>query len=275
MLFADLATAKRLEDRDATGNAHCVEAYAHLYPNAGARALPVGGGYAVYAGGSSPLTQAIGLGMSGPVAATELDRLERFYWERDVAAHIEVCPLADPTLHSLLAERGYRVEEFSNVLARPLSHDMPQASTQSGVQVRVPTPDEAELWARTVIEGVAPDDADRLSLLPEFLSFFHMPSATCFLASLDDQPAGGGVVSVDRGVAALFAAGTRPQFRNRGVQTALLQTRLHFAADVGCDQAMVITLPGSTSQRNAERQGFRVMYTRSKMVGDGSATAHP
>jgi hypothetical protein len=29
---------------------------------------------------------------------------------------------------------------------------------------------------------------------------------------------------------------------------------------------MVITLPGSTSQRNAERQGFRVMYTRSKMV---------
>jgi hypothetical protein len=28
---------------------------------------------------------------------------------------------------------------------------------------------------------------------------------------------------------------------------------------------MVTTMPGTTSQRNAERQGFRVVYTRSKL----------
>jgi hypothetical protein len=32
----------------------------------------------------------------------------------------------------------------------------------------------------------------------------------------------------------------------------------------GCDLAMIVTVPGSGSQRNAEREGFRVAYTRVK-----------
>jgi len=32
----------------------------------------------------------------------------------------------------------------------------------------------------------------------------------------------------------------------------------------GCDIAMMRALPGSASQRNAERQGFRIAYTRIK-----------
>jgi GNAT superfamily N-acetyltransferase len=132
--------------------------------------------------------------------------------------------------------------------------------------VREVRPGEAELWAQTVVEGVAEDEAAHPSLLPLFLTFCSMPTTTCFLASVDGQPAGGGVVGIDQGVAALFAAGTIPAFRRRGVQTALLYERLAFALKAGCDVATMIALPGSTSQRNAERQGFRIMYTRSKMT---------
>lgn len=266
MLFADLALAQRLEGCDARGNARCAEAYAVLYPHVGALALPVAGGYAMFAGAQSPLTQAIGLGMSGPVAAAELDQVEAFYRERDAAVRVELCPLADPSLPALFAERGYRVEEYSNVLARALSPDDLAAPARSEVQVRVALPDEAEEWARTVAEGIAEDEAVDSSLLELFFTFFHLSTTTCFLASVGGQPAGGGVVATDQGVAALFAAATHPAFRNRGVQTALLRARLAFAMEAGCEVAMVITLPGSTSQRNAERQGFRVMYTRSKMV---------
>jgi len=39
---------------------------------------------------------------------------------------------------------------------------------------------------------------------------------------------------------------------------------LRYAAEKGCDIAMMCALPGSASQRNAERQGFRVAYTRIK-----------
>jgi len=39
---------------------------------------------------------------------------------------------------------------------------------------------------------------------------------------------------------------------------------LRHAAAVGCDIAMMGALPGSASQRNGERQGFRIAYTRIK-----------
>jgi GNAT superfamily N-acetyltransferase len=204
--------------------------------------------------------------MTGPVTAAELDQVEEVYRERGTAVQIELCPLADPSLLALLAERGYRVTEYSNVLARSLGSHEPDPPAESEVQVRVPLPEEAELWARTVGEGFAQEETARSSLLPLFLTFFHTPTTTCFLGSVDGQPAGGGVVAIEQGVAALFAASTRPAFRKRGVQTALLRARLTFALEAGSDLAMVITLPGSTSQRNAERQGFRVMYTRSKML---------
>jgi hypothetical protein len=48
------------------------------------------------------------------------------------------------------------------------------------------------------------------------------------------------------------------------MQTALLKTRLGFAAEMGCNVAVMGALPGSDSQRNAERQGFRIAYTRTK-----------
>jgi len=57
-----------------------------------------------------------------------------------------------------------------------------------------------------------------------------------------------------------------PAFRNRGVQTTLLHARLAIAAAAGYDLAMTSTQPGSTSQRNVERQSFRVVYTRSKFI---------
>ena len=42
--------------------------------------------------------------------------------------------------------------------------------------------------------------------------------------------------------------------------------RLRMAAKAGCKIAVVMTQPGSGSQRNMERQGFRVAYTKFVMV---------
>jgi predicted acetyltransferase len=65
-------------------------------------------------------------------------------------------------------------------------------------------------------------------------------------------------------VAVLAGACTIREYRNRGAQRALLQARLRNAAEHGCDLAMMVAAPGSASQRNAERQGFRIAYTRIK-----------
>jgi GNAT superfamily N-acetyltransferase len=93
---------------------------------------------------------------------------------------------------------------------------------------------------------------------------------TCFLAWLDGQPAGGGAIYIHAGVAELGSTSTRSQFRGRGVQSALLYRRLAVASESGCDLAMVITIPGTASQRNVERIGFRLAYTKPVLLGHAS-----
>lgn len=57
---------------------------------------------------------------------------------------------------------------------------------------------------------------------------------------------------------------TVPELRRRGLQGALLLERMRYAFEHGCDLAMMVAEAGSNSQRNAERKGFRVAYTRVK-----------
>ena len=64
------------------------------------------------------------------------------------------------------------------------------------------------------------------------------------------------------GVAQLCGAATAPAHRRHGVQSALVTARLRDATDVGCDVAVVTTAPGSTSQKNVQRNGFHLLYTR-------------
>ena len=71
-------------------------------------------------------------------------------------------------------------------------------------------------------------------------------------------------MSIDGKVALLAGACTVPEARNRGAQSALLDARMAHAANAGCELAMMAALPGSSSQRNAERNGFRMAYTRMK-----------
>jgi GNAT superfamily N-acetyltransferase len=52
--------------------------------------------------------------------------------------------------------------------------------------------------------------------------------------------------------------------RRRGLQAALLEARMRYAFERGCPLAMMVTEAGSQSQRNAERKGFRIAYTRTK-----------
>jgi len=87
---------------------------------------------------------------------------------------------------------------------------------------------------------------------------------TCFLVELNGQPIAAAALTIHRRVALLAGASTVPEWRGRGAQRMLLESRLHYALRAGCDLAMVCAEPGSASQRNSERQAFRIAYTRIK-----------
>ena len=67
-------------------------------------------------------------------------------------------------------------------------------------------------------------------------------------------------------VAQLRGAATRPPFRRRGLQTAMLHLRLREAAKAGCDVAILTTEPGSKSQENGQRAGFALLYSRAVLI---------
>ncbi len=69
---------------------------------------------------------------------------------------------------------------------------------------------------------------------------------------------------VYNGVALLAGASTVPEGRRQGAQLALLNARMRYAVEHGCTIAMMGAVPGSGSQRNAEKNNFRIAYTRTK-----------
>ena len=266
--FADIDLARRLERTEARSNADFVEARAKAFPDRGAQWIEVAGAYAMFDGVGSPLTQTFGLGVFQPVTSDDFDSLEEFFWSRGAAVFHEVSPLADKSVFELINERGYRPVEFSSVLYRPINQDLRlHASRNEAVKVRVTEKSEVEHWAQTAFEGWSefPEVADFLRELGQVTARSH---AITFIAELEGKPIGTGALSITDDVALLAGASTIPTARRQGAQLALLEERLRYAAAQGCTVAMMAAQPGSGSQRNAERHGFRIAYTRTKWVQD-------
>lgn len=268
MVFSDLSLARRLENTDALAAVEYARVWTTAHSHPGLFSLAVAGGLAGFAGVGSPLTQAFGLGLNGAVTDDDLQRLEEFFLSQGASVNIETCPLADPSLFALLNTRGYQPIEFSNVLVRELTGEdahVPEAAN-TDVRVRIPEASEADEVTLTVTKSFFEGGEFTPEILDAFTGLFNAVGTSCFVAEVGEAMAGGAMLGIFDGVATLGGAGTLPEYRNRGVQRALIVGRVAFAAANGCDLAMVATQPGSGSQRNVERQGFRVAYTRTKFL---------
>jgi len=263
--FSDHSMACRLERTEATANAHFVEARAQLEPNLGAQWIAVAGAYLMFDGVRSPCTQTFGLGLFKMPTAAEMNEIERFFRERHAPIFHEVSPLADKSLIPMLNRRGYHPIEFTTVMFMPLNDSRREVSAETeDIQVRVIAESDRDLWAQTAAEGWQAD-TEFMDLLFSMMRInAYRSSGICFLAELRGQPIATGALAIHDRVALLAGASTVPQWRRQGAQNALLEARLQYAAQVGCDLAMFCAAPGSASQRNAERQGFRIAYTRTK-----------
>ncbi len=127
-------------------------------------------------------------------------------------------------------------------------------------------PEEEHLWALTVGRGFLEKDDLSPYEMQVGSAIWHMPGAHCYLAFIDGQPAAGGAMALNGGLATLFADGTVKAYRGAGSQAALIRERLRVAIAEGCDMATASTLAGSVSQRNYERAGFQVAYTKAILV---------
>jgi hypothetical protein len=269
--FADHALARRIESAwDQLGVENAVTQRMRNQ-SSGAEAMAVGGGHAVFMGAGSPLSQAQGLGLVDEVREDDLTRLEEFFRRRQTCPQIEVASLASPGLLTSLCQRGFLITEQTHSLVCPLkewrSGPWSSAPSDRDIEIVRVAGNELEHWVDILMRCFFEEPHEPPPMLREgALSMCLVPGLSAWLARVGGRPAGGGSLLIRGGLALICGDGTLPAFRHRGVQTALLRARLAHAAAAGCDLATICTQPGSGSQRNAERQGFRVVYARTMMV---------
>ncbi len=263
----DHALARRIEMAEAIAGRAFAAAARTANPADGATAEPHCGGWALYSGAGSPVNQALGVGLDGPVEAVAFEALEDFFFARGEPAIYEICPFSDPSLLPLLAGRGYRMTELSQVLFRSIEDFVP-GPRPAGLEVSRAAPEEALLWSQIVANGFFEGEEAPAELVKIMAGMAIAESSSAWLVRCEGVPAGGGAVQSADGVVLFAGQSTLPSFRGRGVQAALIRDGLEYARSSGADLATAMTLPGSGSQRNFERGGFRIAYTRVKVQRD-------
>jgi GNAT superfamily N-acetyltransferase len=256
----------KLERTEARATVDFVESRAKLFPESCAGWIDVAGTYAMFDGAESPCTQTFGLGVFGEITHAELDTLEAFFQDRGAPVFHEVSPLADPALVTLLNERGYQPIELTSVMYRPLEGETTEnRPANADIVTRIINAGEEDLWARTSAKGWSTEMPGLADFMYEFGRIgARSAGARPFVAELDGKPISTGALFIYDDAALLAGASTIPEGRNRGAQNALLDARLRYAAAQGCAIAIMGARPGSQSQRNAEKNGFRIAYTRTK-----------
>src|SRR5215208_4510771 len=227
---------------------------------------PLAGGLLSFTGPGSYSNQAVGLGMTGPVAGPELDHLCHFYESRGFQPQIELCPYAHESLIRGLSIRNFVIKDFETVLARdmtiPLDTQMP-----AEIQINQVNPaDDArvETLGQILADGFAVPNREMFQ--KHLRKFLVYPNSASYIASIEGAPAAAGSCELSAPCGALFGMTTLEKFRNRGLQRALMIARLAAAQQSNCKYVTIGSKPDSPTGRNALRLGFQVAYTKAILI---------
>jgi len=273
-LFCDTALAARIEGAEVRLIATANAAARLRRSDVSGFVIPVAGGVASFAEEGSPFNKVAGVGFGGVPSTAELDEVERAFAARGAAVQVELAHLADPTIATLLTERGYQLVSFENVLGLALEGEH-RRITPAGVEIRTSGESEFGQWLDVMAAGISHPDTEGVPSHEDFARDVVMGAMRDlagavdvgrYVALHDGVLAGGASMRRSEGVAQLTGAATVPAHRRHGIQTALLAARIADAAAAGCDIAVITTQPGSRSQQNAQRAGFDLLYTRAVLV---------
>lgn len=192
----------------------------------------------------------------------EIDAILDFYHKREIPANFEITPAhCSAELFKLLSERGYFQRGFRTALYGSLSDDFTLSEAQD-ISIREFEYDEFAIFGQIYTKGF-----NMPASLSEFVAqnnqVLHQNKQwTFYLASVKGEPAGIGVLFEKDGIATLAASATIPEYRNKGVHSALIAKRLQHALQNHCNMIVGQTAYGSGSLRNMERAGMKIAYTK-------------
>ena len=161
-----------------------------------------------------------------------------------------------------LRRRGATLAETEQVLGYDMSSGLPWPGGPPGVRTEIISDEPGmragllvnrEVWA----DGGEPAAADVERELADARSELASWSGFRVVSFIDGEPAGFGGCTLVGGVARLWGAGTRPQYRGRGAYRAVLSRRMAVAREHGATLALVKGRV-ETSAPILRKAGFRV-----------------
>jgi GNAT superfamily N-acetyltransferase len=227
------------------------------------KVLDIGGGAACFSGVSSFFSQVIawGFAIKPKQFQPQIQAIEAFYRSLGhTRVDIELCPLVGNDLAMALSQCGYGITELNNVSFIELG-DYKEHLDSNTFTVREVPASELNKWAYRVALGFGYLEAQE-----QFSCYAQLKGVTAFAVYEKEQIIAGATVAIHGEVADLGVTSTLSAYRGKGLQKLLLNKRLNFVKNHGVSLAIVTTEPGSISDINVQKTGFRCAYTRVKMT---------
>ena len=163
-----------------------------------------------FAGGTGRANAACPLDPSpDPELPARIDRIEGFYARAGLRCRIRSTPLDPPGMTALLAARGYRPHDESQVILGPLAGF---ARGDAGCAI-LPGPEPAWMEVLATAEHQVPARREEKARMPALLG---VPAAWVLLR-VAGWPAACAFVTADGPLAGLFDLAVRPEFRRQGL----------------------------------------------------------
>lgn len=202
------------------------------------------------------------LRVSGPVRLPDITGALEAYQRHDLMPTIEVSPgAASAELAELLSDHGFRQTDFHPIFVR-LTEDLTPSGSPGIEATRVSGSSDLEVFTELYLRGWQMEDW----LAPHMRSYIahwpRQPGYELYVAREQQIPIAVAVLFVHGEVCYLADAATAPEHRNRGAQASLIAARLARAKELGARIVLGQAAFGSSSQRNMERSGLPVCYTR-------------
>lgn len=204
----------------------------------------------------------IGLGVGAPAGPDDLQRIFDLYERAGVARfflhwHPGARP---PDLRDRMAEAGLEKARGWMKFERDAS---PPPAVDTGLRVERVGPEWAPDFGRIVADAFDFNEAAGEAVA----ALNGRPGWHQFMSFDGKEPAGTGVLFVSEGLGWLDLGATRPAFRGRRSQQAILAARIRFAAEAGCHTLFTTTgeeVPGDPqlSYANILKLGFQESYLR-------------
>ncbi|TDQ36601.1 GNAT family N-acetyltransferase [Aureibacillus halotolerans] len=189
-----------------------------------------------------------------------LDMILAEFDDANMPYRIDVVPgMLQTESFQTLSKRGLHHLSFHGALVGACKKPV---HTTEDVEVRQLARDDFQLYAELYGMSFSMPAFLYEAIAENNVILYDEPGWSFYLATMDGAPAGIASMHVHDDVATLAAAGTLPDYRGRGVHKALLHARMEQAVSQGCELLVGQATFASASQRNMQRCGMQLAYTK-------------